>query len=217
MNRTQRVIIGGLLLMAIVLALYMAKSRTAKNIPPPVAAVTAPVVDSPLGAEVKPATKPQAAARPGIQSKINQQQKAMMEDDLVAAAEDQNYFLGRWCNNDLWSENSEYFLLEFSLSDDGGINAVFHNNGPFSETLRADIAGRAADLYFESVEGSMSFNEGAIKYDAKDCTERVASATILDENSLQISNFNDVCGYMSAPTDIVALTRLQDGQTCIPD
>lgn len=217
MNRKQRLIIAGLVLIAIVSALYLAISRTAKPISEPVAVVTAPAVDSSRSAEVQIPTKSQTATRAGASSKINQPQKPVAEDDLVVVAEDQNYFLGRWCNNDLWKENNEYFLLEFSVFDNGEIKAVFHNNGPFSETLRANVSGREADLYFESVEGSMSFNEVAIKYDAKDCTERVVSANILDENSLQISNFNDVCGYLSAPTETLELTRLQDGETCIPD
>lgn len=217
MNRKQQIIFSVLLLTAIVLTLYLAKPRTAKSIPESVATPAAPAAGASRSAEVPSLAKPQLATRPGVQPKINQQQKALAEDDLISPPEDQNYFLGRWCNNELWKENNEYFALEFLLSENGEVKAVFHNNGPFSQTLRADVAGRVADLYFESVEGSMSFNEAAIKYDAKDCTERVASATILDENSLQISNFNDVCGYMSAATDTLSLTKLQDGETCIPE
>lgn len=207
-------LLTAILIIGYLMLLTLMANKTSESVAP----VKTEIMSSSPKSEVPAPVIKKAEAQARTQPKVNLPKKIVAEEgSLVAQVESENYFLGRWCNNNTREDRNEFFLLEFLLSADGETKALFTNGGPFSETLNANVLGAEADLYFESIEGSMSFNEAAINYDAKDCTERVASAKIIDQNTLEIANFNDVCGHISASAETLLLTRLNDGEACQPD
>lgn len=214
MNKKHGLAIAGLIVIAIVAIGYWLRIAQPTIRPQPVVAAKTDVATI-RRAEANTPAALQAGPNADVSTEIGDE--AAIEEELDTEAEHQNYFLGRWCNNNLGKDSGEFFSLEFLVADDGETKAVFHNGGPFSENLNADLSEAGAELYFESVDGSMSLNEMAGNKDTAECMRKIASGKIIDKNNLEVESIHDVCGYMSAPANALILTRLNDGETCSPN
>lgn len=217
MNKKHKLAIALCLLLLLVFIYYQMQPKPSPKTPELAAVAQTDRVSASSPAPAKSALKTQASVKANLKPWTKAAPQAAVEESPPPVLDNANYFLGSWCNKEAWKDKGEFFSLLILLSEEGETSAIFSNGGPFSETLQMNISGIEAEFYFDSLGGSIAFNDIANQSEAKDCSEKVASGKLIDENSLEIAHINDVCGHMSAPTESLVLTRLNEGETCLAE
>lgn len=123
-------------------------------------------------------------------------------------------FEGHWCNDEQAEETGEYLSLSIFRDESGKHGSSFSSGGPFEETHTVKlISENKIELYFESVGGSIAFNELQHDSGAKCKKSRLAELEFLDENHIKISIFPNECSYLPNGQAII-LTKLKEDQFC---
>ena len=118
-------------------------------------------------------------------------------------------FNGNWCDNSSYEETGEYFNLEIQLNSTGNGEATFSTGGPFEESYSCKINQEGKlDLIWESVGGSMSFNE---QNKQQTCQKKTATCTLDSKNNLSVTVFKNDCAYLNRSA---TLSRLPANESC---
>lgn len=114
-------------------------------------------------------------------------------------------FFGEWNKNN--EEKGEYFILNFKNNADTLSEISYSVMGPFEEILSGKlISNTKAELYFDYIVGSISFNKIAGKDDAtlKECRKKkVADCTINSDGTMTLQTYYDKCGQLPQSTKII--------------
>jgi hypothetical protein len=135
---------------------------------------------------------------------------------FVTIAQKQNpiLFNGRWCNNESLIETGEVFQLEISTDSNGVITATYYSGGPFEENYTGELSIEGnLNLYFNSVGGSISFNN-LNNSGEKNCQNiKFATCKLILQDKIEVITYENDCSYMPA-NSVIILKRLAEDESC---
>jgi hypothetical protein len=111
-------------------------------------------------------------------------------------------------------ETGEYLSLSISPGEKGEFTSSFSNGGPFEETHTIKpLTEKKIWLYFESVGGSISFNELQDDVSAKCKLKQLAECELLNDYNVKITIYPNDCTYLPSGKSFI-LRKLSEGETC---
>jgi len=124
-------------------------------------------------------------------------------------------YIGSWCDNRKWKDTGELFSLTIARVTTKQFVAEYHSGGPFQESFKGICSGDSVlFLYFDNVEGSISFNSQQDRNTFAKCKKiKFARCKLIDKNKLEIKTFSNKCSNMPKNTNII-LKRLNQGESC---
>ena len=140
-------------------------------------------------------------------SSDKEKEKEKQKEELLST------IIGNWCNNDDWESSGEYFSLLFTLDDAGNIHAEFTTGGPFAITLSSEYSENGLDLFVESIDGNIAFND--LKSDNKESEWSIMRCDLLNDNEMKVVTFEDENGLIPNKKEFT-LKRLKENETCLP-
>ena len=145
---------------------------------------------------------------PADKSSSNQgKEKEKQKEELLSN------IVGNWCNNDDWESSGEYFSLLFTVDDAGNINAEFTSGGPFAITFSSEYSENGLDLFVESIDGNIAFND--LKSDHNESEYSIMRCDLLNHNEMKVVTFEDENGLIPNKK-VITLKRLKENETCLP-
>jgi hypothetical protein len=132
----------------------------------------------------------------------------------MAQKQNQILFNGRWCNNDSLNETGEVFQLEISTDSNGLITALYYSGGPFEENYIGELSTEGnLNLYFNSVGGSISFNNSNNSGE-KNCQKiKFATCKLILQDRIEVKTYENDCSLMPA-NSVIIIKRLEDDDSC---
>ena len=121
------------------------------------------------------------------------------DSKIIGASENKtlhlkDFIIGRWEDSGSAPDVYPKFGMNFSKNNDGNIEAIYFDGGPFEEYLICKFQENNLDLYFDTIGGSISFNQNNKINNS--CKVKVATCTILNDSILLIETFDDKCGQI---------------------
>jgi hypothetical protein len=123
-------------------------------------------------------------------------------------------FIGSWCNHDKTEESGEYIYLSFAFNDQRILESSFSNGGPFEEVyLVKPNNEKKSQLFFNSIGGSIAFNN--LQNNESDLCKKSALAVceILDSTHMSLTTYINDCSYLPESITVI-LHKLEDGDFC---
>lgn len=120
---------------------------------------------------------------------------------------------GYWCNSEYSKDTGEYFSLAFENYEN--VKSIrFNSGGPFTEYHRIEfVEQNKFFLFFESIEGSISFNSVNQSSSLNCKSIKVLEGELINDLQLKLKIFENPCSYMPNNTTIL-LKRLSNEEFC---
>ena len=123
-------------------------------------------------------------------------------------------YLGIWCSNERFEEKGEYLNLQIYLDENKKVRSTLSTGGPFEESHKVvPLSKNSFNLFYESVGGSISFNQLNHKASRSCLKNPFALCEVLDDKHLIMTTYENDCTYLPKNQTLI-LIRLEPDESC---